>query len=301
MPEGHTEKRPASLLIVGCGDIGRRAAALASAQGIRTVAAARFSATATPLQLPGVTALPADLDEPSTLESLPTSGAAVLYLAPPPEAGPQDSRVHRFCVAMGTEGLPERVVYVSTSAVYGDCASDLVDETRPPAPQSDRGRRRLDAETTFRLWGRQQGVAVIILRVAGIYGPGRLPLENLQKGMPVLRPDQAPPSNRIHAEDLARICLAAVQNAEDGDIFNVCDGQSSSMSDYFIGITEVLGLQRPPEVDREEAKKVFSPMLLSYLSESRRLDNRHLINKLGIRLRYPDLRSGLEAIRDGMV
>lgn len=135
----------------------------------------------------------------------------------------------------------------------------------------------------------------VILRVGGIYGPGRLPLQRLQQGMTVLRRDLAPLSNRIHADDLALVCQAAVRAPEQHSIYNVCDNQPSTMSDYFIRVAEHAGLALPTEIDWQQAEAELSPAMLSYLHESRRLDNSKMLNELQIKLAYPDLESGLNA------
>lgn len=138
-------------------------------------------------------------------------------------------------------------------------------------------------------------MASVILRVGGIYGPGRLPLERLKQGMTILRRDLAPLSNRIHADDLAMVCQAAVKAPDQHSIYNVCDNQASSMSDYFIRVAKHAGLPAPIEVDWQQAETELSAVMLSYLHESRRMDNSKMLNELQIELTYPDLESGLSA------
>jgi nucleoside-diphosphate-sugar epimerase len=157
------------------------------------------------------------------------------------------------------------------------------------------GKRRLDAESAFREYGVEAGVPVIILRVSGIYGPGRLPLMQISQGQPLLREDESGPSNRIHADDLARICCAAAEKGGDGDIFNVSDGNPSSMTAYFNACADQLGYPRQPQVTMEEARQVMSPLMFSYVSESRVIDNRHMLEWLGVSLQYPTIAEGLPA------
>ncbi len=286
------------LLIVGYGDIGERVARLALAAGFAVTAAGR-SVELKSSSLDGdITRFTANLDRLGTLADLPTRQAIVLYLAPPPPHGDTDPRVELFCKSIYNNELPAKVVYISTSGVYGDCDGDLVDETRAPHPETDRAKRRLHAETTFRTWGKQHGIPIVTLRVAGIYGPGRLPIERIKAGTPVLRNEQSPFSNRIHADDLARVCLAAVQKGTDGAIYNVCDGEESTMTEYFLAVAQMFDLPYPAEITMAEAQTQLSPEMLSYLLESRRLDNRRMLERLGVRLAYPDLKSGLKAIRD---
>jgi len=286
------------LLIVGYGDIGRRVARLAHSTGFTVSAASRSIELKATAQENEIELCPANLDRLGTLVDLPTRQAMVLYLAPPPPHGEIDLRVQLFCKSILKTELPIKVVYISTSGVYGDCDGDLVDETRPPHPETDRAKRRLSAEQTFRSWGTQHGVPIVTLRVAGIYGPGRLPTKRIEQGGPVLRKEQSPYSNRIHADDLARVCLAAIQRGTDGAIYNVCDGEESTMTDYFLTIADVFGLPRPPQISMVEAQTQLSPEMLSYLLESRRLDNRRMLDRLGIELLYPELKIGLQAILD---
>jgi nucleoside-diphosphate-sugar epimerase len=157
------------------------------------------------------------------------------------------------------------------------------------------GKRRLDAENIFLEYGAKTGVPVIVLRVSGIYGPGRLPLTQIRQGQPLLLAEEAGPSNRIHADDLASICLAAAEKGSPGEIFNVSDGQPSSMTDYFNAVADVLGEPRQPQVSLEMARGVMSPLMYSYVSESRIVDSTRMFEKLGISLRYPTLSDGLQA------
>jgi len=157
------------------------------------------------------------------------------------------------------------------------------------------GKRRLDSENVFRDYGATHGVPVIILRVSGIYGPGRLPLTQIHQGQPLLRLEESGPSNRIHADDLAQICVSAAEKAEDGEIFNVSDGQPCSMTEYFNAVADALGMPRQPQVSLEEARKVMMPLMLSYVSESRVVDPTRMFQRLGITLRYPTLQAGLKA------
>jgi nucleoside-diphosphate-sugar epimerase len=285
----------ANILIIGCGDIGRRVARLALAEKATVTGFIRSAESAAELEKLGVAAIIGNLDDPATLKELPTTGAIVFYLAPPPGGGNTDPRARNFCAAIQPGEEPRKVIYMSTSGVYGDSGGELVTEETPPNPQTTRGKRRLDAETAFREWGKAHGVAVVILRVTGIYGPGRLPVSQLASGQPVLDERLAPLTNRIHADDLARVCLAAAARGEDGDVFNVSDGHPTTMTHYFNAVADLLGYPRPRQVSLEEAHQVMSPLMLSYMSESRRLDNSKMLRKLGIELLYPDLAAGLKA------
>ncbi len=283
-------------LIVGCGDIGVRVAHLRQQAGGNVSALARFEEGAERLRGFGVVPVLGNLDDSASLADVPIAGKLVFYLAPPPGGGPFDSRMRNFCKAIDPKQLPCKVVYMSTSGVYGDCGEEWVTEETPLNPQTSRAQRRADAEATLQEWGRVHGVPVVILRVTGIYGPGRLPLARVQQGHPVLCEQESPPTNRIHADDLAMVCLKAAEKAIDGDIFNVSDGQPGTMTQYFNAVSDLLNLPRLPQIDMKEAKQVMNPMMLSYLTETRRMDNRKMVEQLGVALVYPDLDTGLKNV-----
>jgi nucleoside-diphosphate-sugar epimerase len=284
------------ILIVGCGDIGVRVARLEKQTGRKVFGLVRSEEGADRLLGHGIEPVMGTLDDLTSLSDLPSAGKLVYYFAPPTGGGPFDSRMRSFCQAVGVGQMPAKVVYMSTSGVYGDCGGEWVTEETPLNPQTSRAQRRVDAEATLQKWGQEHSVPVVILRVTGIYGPGRLPLARIQQGHPVLREEESPPTNRIHADDLAIVCLKAAEKAADGDIFNVSDGQPGTMTQYFNLVSELLDLPTLPQVDMEEAKRVMNPMMLSYLTETRRMDNRKMIDQLGVTLKYPNLAAGLKNV-----
>jgi nucleoside-diphosphate-sugar epimerase len=284
------------ILIIGCGDIGVRVARLEQAQGRTVAGLARNTAGSERLRAVGIEPSHGDLDDADSLADLPCAGQLLYYFAPPPGGGPWDPRMRNFCASVGNERAPAKVVYISTSGVYGDCGGGWVTESTPVNALTSRAKRRLDAEMVLQEWGKRLGVAVVILRVTGIYGPGRLPLARLRQGHPVLREEESPPTNRIHADDLAAVCVAAAEKGKPGEIFNVSDGQPGTMSQFFNAAADLLGLPRPPRVSMDEARRVMAPMMLSYLTETRRMDNRKMRERLGVTLRYPDLESGLRNV-----
>ncbi len=284
------------ILIVGCGDIGVRVTQLEKQAGRKVSGLVRSEEGAERLRSYGIVPVMGTLDDLTSLSDLPTGGKLVYYFAPPTGGGPFDSRMRSFCQAGSAGPLPEKVVYMSTSGVYGDCGGEWVTEETPLNPQTSRAQRRVDAETTLKEWGQEHSVPVVILRVTGIYGPGRLPLARIQQGHPVLREEESPPTNRIHADDLAVVSVKAAETATDGDIFNVSDGQPGTMTQYFNLVSELLDLPPLPQVDMEEAKRVMNPMMLSYLTETRRMDNRKMIDQLGVTLTYPNLKAGLKNV-----
>lgn len=286
------ERNLNSALIIGCGDIGRRVAALCQARGAAVSALTRNPDT---LAAYGVTAYVGDLDQPAALPSLPSAGAALFYFAPPPADGIDEPRLRNFLHHIAG-AAPAKLIYISTSGVYGDCGGAWVSERTPARPGTDRARRRYAAELLLRDWERENGVPAVILRVGGIYGPGRLPLERLRRGAPVLRKEDCGHTNRIHADDLAAVCLAAAEHGTAGALYNVSDGHPSSMTDYFNQVAARWGLPPPPEIGMAEARERLSAEMMSYLNESRRMDNRKMLVELGVRLRYPTLADGLAAI-----
>jgi nucleoside-diphosphate-sugar epimerase len=283
------------VLIVGCGYVGRRVAGLELDGGAAVAALARSGASAERLRAHGIEPLSGDLDAPASLRSLPASGVDLYCLAPPPSRGVTDPRLAALLDVLVPGNRPRRIVLISTTGVYGDCHGEWVGEDRPPNPQADRARRRLDAENRLRAYSARHGVGFVILRVAGIYGPGRLPEERLRRGDPVLCEEESPWSNRIHVDDLARACVAAMRHARANVVINATDGHPSTMTDYFNRVADALGLPRPPTVSMAEARARLSAGMLSYLDESKRLDNRRLREELGVELHYPDLVTGLKA------
>jgi nucleoside-diphosphate-sugar epimerase len=282
------------MLIIGCGYVGRRLARRYLDVGEEVTGLVRSDESRAALADAGIPAAVCDLATDS-LTHLALAGAGVFHLAPPPAKGEVDVHTRRLKVAFSQTGAPRRVVYVSTTGVYGDCGGAWVDETWPPAPGVDRARRRWDAESTLRRWSRETGGELVILRVAGIYGPGRLPLERIRRGLPLVNEAESPYSNRVHVDDLVAACVAAMERGKPGGVYNVCDGNPSTMTDYFFRVADAAGLPRPPVISLEEAAGALSPGMMSYLRESRRLSNRRMREELGVTPRYPDLAGGLAA------
>lgn len=288
------------LIIIGCGDIGFRVARLALDQGVTVIAVSRGEKKFPEASKAGCTLITANLDSPETFPKLDYQGAAVLYAAPPPGGGVIDTRVQNFLALIDKGHEPAKIVYISATSVYGNCGDELVDENRTPNPANHTGRRRLDAEQQFCQWGVGHQVPVVILRVSGIYGPGRVPMQRIINREPLLCAEDAGYTNRIHAADLAQICLAAFDRGVAGDVFNVSDGETGKMNDYFNAITDLLHLPRLPQVSMDEARKVMSPLMFSYMTDSRKIDNRKMLTKLGIKLQYPTMRQGLPELVQAM-
>ncbi|MBI3777350.1 MAG: SDR family oxidoreductase [Gammaproteobacteria bacterium] len=281
------------VLVIGCGDIGERVARRERSEGRSVAGVVRSEQSVRRLRAAGLRPIVADLDDPSSLKQISVKDSLVYYFAPPPANGVTDPRMEAFVTTMTAPNLPRRVVLISTTGVYGDCRGEWVTEDRPANPQVDRARRRLAAETALRRWSKASGVPIVILRVPGIYGPGYLPEERLRSGEPVLREEESPYSNRIHAADLAHVCFIAGHHDTPGALYNVSDGHPTTMTDFFHRVADLLGIPRPPAVTLEEARKRLGEGMLSYLAESRRIDNRRMREELGVELMYPDLASGL--------
>lgn len=280
------------MLIVGCGYIGERVAAQILSKGEAVSAIVRSDERTKILRTLGVFVLQLDLDTaPAPMAS--TLDQTIFYFAPPPPKDTLDTRMQSFLQGLTISGQPTRIVYISTTGVYGDCSGHWIDETQPANPLVDRARRRWHAEQLLQAWRTSTGNELVILRVGGIYGPGKLPLKRLQQGLPMIAEKHAPWTNRIHADDLVQVCLAAMARGCDGEVYNVCDGAPGNMTNYFNRVADLAGLQRPPLIDAEQALDALSPGLLSYLSESRRISNQKMLDQLGVKLHYPSLEEGL--------
>ena len=282
------------IFIVGCGNIGSQLAGIWRERGASVTALARSAASAQRLQGLGLETLRGDLDDPTSLQGLPLADTLLYYLAPPQPRGEGDQRIrHLLSTLSDANTFPRRIVYISTSGVYGDTGGAWVTEETPPNPQTARAQRRLDAENALREFGLAHGTPVIILRVGGIYGPGRLPRERLEKGLPVLNENECGFTNRIHADDLLAVLVAAAEKGQGGEVYNVSDGNPGNMTQYFNAVADALGLPRPASLPMHEAREQLSDAMLSYLTESRRMDNCKLLRQFDLTLRYPDLAHGL--------
>jgi nucleoside-diphosphate-sugar epimerase len=280
------------LLIVGCGDVGMRLLPLVR-ERFRVFAVTSQPARCAELRAAGAIPVVADLDRPATLKRLAQLAQWVVHLAPPPRQGALDVRTRNL-----TAILPEgaRVVYISTSGVYGDRAGALIDETAPRAARNARAQRRVDAEQVLRAWAVGAGGQVSILRAPGIYAADRLPLERLRQGTPALAPGDDVYTNHIHADDLARLALLALFRARPGRAYNASDDTHMKMGDYFDLVADAFGLPRAPRLPRTELEKVVSSMQLSFMSESRRLDNRRIRCEMKARLRHPRVEDAVLAM-----
>ena len=281
-------RRPV-LLIVGCGDVGLRVLHLVHPCW-RVLALSSSPARLPALRAAGATPLLGNLDDGPSLGRLAALADAVLHLAPPPGQGDTDPRTRRLLQALARSSRVRRLVYASTSGVYGDAGGAHFDETRAVNPTTDRARRRVDAEARVRHYGRAAGVCASILRVPGIYAldrEGGDPRERVRRGAPLLATGDDVYTNHIHADDLARACVAALLRGAPQRIYHASDDSEMKMGAHFDAVADAFGLPRAPRLSRAEAAQSLSPVQMSFLSESRRLDNRRLRKELRLRLRYP--------------
>jgi nucleoside-diphosphate-sugar epimerase len=284
-----------TLLIVGCGDVGSRVLGLLQGRW-RLLALSSSPARCDELRGRGAVPLLGNLDQPASLWRLGALADAVLHLAPPPAEGEGDPRTRALLQVLARGGRVKTLVYGSTTGVYGDAGGAFFDETRAVAPATARARRRVDAEAQVRAFGRRSGARVSILRIPGIYAADRAgghPRERLLRGTAVLAAPDDVYTNHIHADDLARACVAALWHGLPQRVVHACDDTDLKMGDYFDLAADLAGLPRPPRITREEARTQLAPMLLSFMSESRRLANQRLKRELRLRLRYPTVYEGL--------
>lgn len=271
------------LLMLGCGDVGMRMLPLLR-ERFRVIAVTSNPARRAELRAAGALPIVADLDVPATLGRLARLARVIVHLAPPQSSGLKDRRTRNLAAI-----LPDHanLVYISTTGVYGDCGGDAVDETRPVRPSNARARRRVDAEAVLRAWARRSGSRLAILRAPGIYARERLPVERLRNGSPALIAAEDVYTNHIHADDLAAIAVRAIDYARPLRIYHAVDNSAMKMGEYFDAVARAVQLPPPPRLSRAELAQQVTPMMLSFMSESRRLRNARLRDELGMRLRYP--------------
>ncbi len=299
-----------AIIIAGCGYLGKKVAFQlmhqhrCEAKNILPLVSSPGSAEA--CQRVGLSALTVDLDKTLTAQQIaPLSQAfshtapIIFYFIPPPSRGASDTRALRFIdllsdiSALQDTTPAAKIILISTTGVYGNCHGQWVDETTSLKPQTDRARRRVDAEQQFQAYCRHQHIPLVILRVAGIYAADRLPLQRLREQQPIVREEDSPSSNRIHAEDLVTVCIRAAENPLITGIYNCADGHPTTMYDYFMRVARICQLPEPPVISLDEARSRLSAGMLSYMNESRRIDNRKMLKDFKLQLKYPSLNEGL--------
>ena len=292
-----------AVLVVGCGYLGMRILRAFVGRNFPVFGTARREEQLAKISAAGAEAIHLDLDLPSTSKDWhkpfagnTASGPIICYLAPPANIGRVDFRLAHFLDII--RARTSRLIYASTTGVYGDSGGSLVDEETLPAPESDRAVRRLAAEHSVRAWAEQTGRSFCILRIPAIYGPGRLPLAKLTAKIPIVDPLLAPPGNRIHVDDLANACVAAaLAPRADRRVYNVTDGTWESHSGFLLRLARLAGLPPPSCLPPSAESPVTEQASLSR-NGSRRVDNRRIQLELGVLPQYSDLDAGIRASLD---
>ena len=291
---------PRTALIVGCGYVGRRLGQYLAQQlnatphtPSKVYGVIRNTEKADALKAIGIQPIVLNLDQldRTSLHAEWCKDSAVFYFAPPPNEGEHDTRLERFLQSL--PATPQALIQISTTGVYGNTHGEWVTENSPLNPQTARARRRVSAEQISEHWCQQHDVRRVVLRVPAIYGPDRLPLERIRAGEPVIRKEQSPIINRIHVDDLVNICLTAATNAKLQGVYNVSDGNAMTMTEYIQLVARLAHLPLPKEISLEEAQQKLSPELMSYMNESRRIDNSKLLREFGFKLGYANMEKGI--------
>lgn len=293
--------RRATLVVIGCGDVGLRLIAqrIGRPDRLRIIATARRADQLEAIRRLGALPFACNLDDRHSLFRLAALSNQLIHLAPPPSDGPDDRRTRLLTALYGQSATRRRIchqplarwAYISTTGVYGDCQGAEIDETHPLRPSNLRSARRIAAEQTLRDFGRRTGAQLALLRAPGIYAENRLPVERLKQGQPALVPEEDVYTNHIHADDLAQAAWVALRRARGGRAFNICDDTDLKMGDYFDTIADALQLPRPPRMSRGEVAARVSPMMLSFMSDSRRLSNLRMKRELRLRLKVPHVQA----------
>lgn len=278
--------------IAGCGDIGRRVAKIYLHKDQSVNGFVRTRSSQQSCQEVGVNATIADFSQSLDFDPDCVRDAQLFYFAPPPSQGRRDSSLAKFLAHI--KAPPQRILLISTTGVYGDSDGEWIDENSPVQPNVDRAYRRADAESKLQQWAHRNQKEFVILRVPGIYALDRLPIKRIKNALPVLRKEDSPYTNRIHADDLARVCCLAMDKAKSGEVFNVTDGHPSTMTEYFDHVADYAGLPRAPKISMARAQQEMSEGMLSYLNESRKISNQKLLDELGVKLDYPSLHETLQ-------
>lgn len=280
------------LLIIGCGDVALRTIPLLRGH-YRLYGLIRNPANCAKLRSLGVTPMLGDLDDCNSITRISGLADVVLHFAPPPPQAQLDTRTRHLLAVLAAGKLPKQLIYISTSGVYGDCGGSYVSETHPLNPQSARAQLRVNAEKQIRAWAQRNGVRATILRVPGIYAAERLPLERLRSGSPAIEAVDDGYSNHIHADDLARIVIAALRYGKPSRTYHAVDEDEMKMGDYFDAVADAFDLPRPPRLPRDEVRRSVSPMMWSFMNESRRLSKERMKRELKVKLCYPTVRDTL--------
>lgn len=281
------------ITIAGCGHIGKLLAQQLLKKNISVTSYVSSDTSLAECKNKNISCEKIDLDKP--LKNIDLTAQHLIYLAPPPPTSKTDTRITNFLRAIEQQP-PKKFVLISTTGVYGDCKGAWIDETAPLNPSTDRAFRRADAERQVQQFCQRLGMPLVILRVPGIYGPGKIPLARIKSGQAIVNKQDSPFTNRIHSDDLVTICEKALLDSSITGIYNATDGHPGTMYDYFVGIASVMNLPAPPAISLAEAQQQLSAGMLSYMAESRRIDNKKLLKDFALVLHYPYLHEGLKHI-----
>jgi len=287
--------------IIGCGYIGKKIANLLKVNGSpchcfvksekskETCLTTGYPVTQFNLDMQGLALNSSQLNE--------FKKSTIAYLAPPQRNGLTDERVENFISALEEANtVPHKIILISTTGVYGNCNGDWIDESREVQPQAERAFRRLSAETQIIKYCEKNNVHFIVFRVPGIYASDKLPVKRITSGEPIVNAADSGYTNRIHAEDLSALCVEALLENVASGIYNCCDGQPSTMNDYFTKVADALNYPRPEEISLLQARQQLSEGMLSYLAESKRISNKKLLSHFNTKFKYPNLTSGLKSL-----
>lgn len=285
------------ITIIGCGYVGRRLALTLDRDYPNCgnkYGLVRSTTHLKALRAAHVEPILLDLDRLTRKDLSPVwfRDSLVFYMVPPPDKGESDTRLYRLLNMLETP--PAAFVYLSTTGVYGNAHGAWVNEATPVNPQSARAERRVNAEHLVRIWCTERNVRRVVLRCPAIYGPGRLPVERL-KSQPAINIHEAPIVNRIHVDDLVQTCIAAACTDDAMGVFNVSDGNVLNLTEYLNLLARILDIPEPRQISLDEAQLSYSGTYLSYLDESRRIDNSRMRRELGVQLLYEDVEKGLRA------
>jgi len=292
-----------NIIIVGCGYIGKKVARLLMQKKLAPSCLVNTENSQVNCQSAGLNCVRFDLDNQGEKSNAPSGldfeKSVIAYFVPPQPQGDIDYRMHNFVKMLDALALPpEKILLISTTGVYGNCHGEWIDETRPPKPQVDRARRRLSAETRLADYCEENKTQLVVFRVAGIYAADKLPIKRICSAEPIVNAQDSGYTNRIHAQDLARFCVEALcENVAPG-IYNCCDGQPSTMNDYFMKVADAMSLTRPKEISLQQAQQELSAGMLSYLAESKRISNEKLIQHFKTRFNFPNLDAGLSSLNN---
>tara|TARA_Y100000768_G_C23896481_1_gene642840 strand:- start:153 stop:992 length:840 start_codon:yes stop_codon:yes gene_type:complete len=224
------------------------------------------------------------------LQNLLECNSVLIYLAAPQQKGVTDTTLRNFLSSINKQNI-SKIIYISTSGVYGDKKDKIVNERSELNPITDRAKRRVNAENQIK----ESNLKYTILRVPGIYGKNRLPLKRIEERLPLIKKEICRHTNLIHAEDLANIVIKCINNSESDDsIINVSDGTPIKTTEYYLNIYDAMKIEYPKFIDYHEANSVYDEKRRSFINESRILDV-SLMNKIFPNvIKFKDVIDGIE-------